>query len=39
MMELEILSFIKPLLGVEAFSTTRGEVDRRNAYSGVNLCD
>ena len=39
MMELEKLSFIKPLLGVEAFSTTRGEVDRRNAYSGVNLCD
>ena len=22
-----------------AFSTTRGEVDRRNAYSSVNLCD
>ena len=24
---------------MEAFSTTRGEVDKRNAYSGVNLCD
>lgn len=39
MMELLTLDFMKPLQGVEAFSTTRGEVDRRNAYSGVNLCD
>ena len=38
-MELEKLDFVKPVVGVEAFSTTRGEVDRRNAYSGVNLCD
>ena len=39
MMELLKLDFVKPVVGVEAFSTTRGEVDRRNAYSGVNLCD
>ena len=39
MMELEYLDFAKPLSGVEAFCTTRGEVDRHNAYSGVNLCD
>jgi YfiH family protein len=39
MMELEKLEFVKPIEGVTAFSTTRGEVDRRNAYSGVNLCD
>lgn len=39
MMELEILKFIDTVEGVEAFSTTRGEVDGRNAYSGVNLCD
>lgn len=39
MMELENLNFSKPLDGIEAFSTMRGEVDRRNAYSGVNLCD
>lgn len=39
MMELLQLDFAKPVAGVEAFSTTRGEVDRRNAYSGVNLCD
>ena len=38
-MELELLNFAKLVEGVEAFSTTRGEVDRRNAYSGVNLCD
>lgn len=38
-MELERLDFVKPLAGVEAFSTLRGEVDGRNAYSGVNLCD
>lgn len=38
-MELEILNFARVLEGVEAFSTTRGEVQRRNAYSGVNLCD
>ena len=39
MMELEKLEFVKPVEGVTAFSTTRGEVDRHNAYSGVNLCD
>ena len=39
MMELELLEFAKPIKGVEAFSTTRGVVDRRNAFSGVNLCD
>ena len=39
MMELERLDFVTAVEGVEAFSTTRGEVDRRNAYSGVNLCD
>ena len=39
MIELEDLKFATPVEGVEAFSTTRGEVDRRNAYSGVNLCD
>ena len=39
MIELENLKFAVPVEGVEAFSTTRGEVDRRNAYSGVNLCD
>ena len=38
-MELMILDFAKPIEGVESFSTTRGEVDKRNAYSGVNLCD
>lgn len=39
MMQLELLEFAKPIEGVEVFSTTRGEVDRRNAFSGVNLCD
>ena len=39
MMQLEKLDFMRPVDGVEAFSTTRGEVDGRNAYSGVNLCD
>ena len=39
MIELDNLKFAVPVEGVEAFSTTRGEVDRRNAYSGVNLCD
>lgn len=39
MMELVELDFAEPVDGVVAFSTTRGEVDRRNAYSGVNLCD
>ena len=33
------MDFVNPVEGVEAFSTTRGQVDRRNAYSGVNLCD
>ena len=39
MMQLEKLDFMRPVDGVEAFSTTRGEVDGRNAYSSVNLCD
>lgn len=39
MMELVELNFAEAADGVVAFSTTRGEVDRRNAYSGVNLCD
>lgn len=39
MMELLDLEFRPPVGGVKAFSTTRGEVDGRNAYSGVNLCD
>lgn len=39
MMQLEKLDFMRPVDGVEAFSTTRGEVDGRNAYSAVNLCD
>lgn len=39
MIELQTLNFVKPVEGVQAFSTTRGEVDGRNAYSGVNLCD
>ena len=39
MIELLTLDFAKSIEGVEAFSTMRGEVDRRNTYSGVNLCD
>ena len=39
MMELLALDFAIPVEGVAAFSTCRGEVDRRNAYSGVNLCN
>ena len=39
MMELQHIVFAQPVEGVEAFSTTRGEVDGRNPYSGVNLCD
>ena len=39
MMELVTLNFAEPVSGVDAFSTTRGKVDGRNAYSGVNLCD
>ena len=39
MMELLDIDFAHPVHGVQAFSTTRGEVDKRNAYSGVNLCD
>ena len=38
-MELVNLDFVNFVGGVEAFSTTRGQVDGRNAYSGVNLCD
>lgn len=39
MMELEKLDFVRELAGVEAFSTTRGEVKAGKPYSGVNLCD
>lgn len=39
MIELDNLKFASPVEGVAAFSTTRGEVDMRNAYSSVNLCD
>ena len=39
MMELEQLNFAQPVMGVNAFSTTRGQIDGRNPYSGVNLCD
>ena len=39
MMELVKLDFVDFVEGIEAFSTTRGQVDGRNAYSGVNLCD
>jgi YfiH family protein len=39
MMELLHLDFVTTVEGVEAFSTVRGEVDKRNAYSSVNLCD
>ena len=39
MMELLALVFAEPVEGVVAFSTTRGTVDRHNAYSSVNLCD
>lgn len=38
-MELEQLTFAQPVASVEAFSTTRGETEGRNPYSGVNLCD
>ena len=33
------MAFVRPVEGVAAFCTTRGEVDGRNHYSGVNLCD
>ena len=39
MMELEYLDFMRSHDDVVAFSTTRGKVDERNAYSGINLCD
>ena len=39
MMELEYLTFASSVETVTTFSTTRGEVDGRNAYSGMNLCD
>ena len=39
MMDLLKLDFVRPVEGVEAFSTMRGEVDKRNSYSGMNLCD
>lgn len=39
MMELEKLGFDCVMMGVEAFSTTRGEVKQGKPYSSVNLCD
>ena len=39
MMELVRLDFADRVEGVEAFSTTRGEVRAGKPYSGVNLCD
>ena len=39
MMELEKLEFGRLVEGIEAFSTTRGQVEGSNPYSGVNLCD
>jgi hypothetical protein len=39
MIELLTLDFVRPVEGVIAFSTMRGDADGRNAYSGVNLCD
>ena len=33
------LDFVSVVEGVEAFSTTRGEVEARKPYSQVNLCD
>ena len=39
MIELLTLDFVKPVEGVSAFSTTRGEVEKGKPYSGVNLCD
>ena len=39
MIELLTLDFSRPVEGVEAFSTTRGVVEKGKPYSGVNLCD
>ena len=39
MIELLTLDFVRSVEGVTAFSTTRSDVDGRNAYSRVNLCD
>lgn len=39
MMDLEKITFANELEDVKAFSTTRGEVESRNAYSQWNLCD
>ena len=39
MMELQHIVFVQSVEGVEAFSTTRGKINARNPYSGVNLCD
>lgn len=39
MMELEKLHFGREVAGVEAFSTTRGQIKAGKPYSGVNLCD
>jgi len=39
MMELEILNFSRPVGDVTAFSTIRGEIDKRKPYSQWNLCD
>lgn len=39
MMELERLTWSKPLDGFDAFQVTRGKVNQRNPYSEYNLCD
>ena len=39
MMDLLKLVFTEPVPGIEAFSTTRGEVVKGKPYWGVNLCD
>ncbi|MBR1803508.1 MAG: peptidoglycan editing factor PgeF [Muribaculaceae bacterium] len=39
MMELEQLTWSKPLEGITAFQVTRGKVNPRNPYSEYNLCD
>ncbi|MBR4829047.1 MAG: peptidoglycan editing factor PgeF [Muribaculaceae bacterium] len=38
-MELLTLDFVKPVEGVRAFSTVRGEIEARKPYSQWNLCD
>lgn len=38
-MELLTLDFVKPVQGVTAFSTVRGDIEARKPYSQWNLCD